>query len=525
MKTRHSKTSTARRTRSVFGLLALFVSFIAAAADPLTERGIDPRILDSMVSDLSAEVGYTRFAEIRVVTDQGEIVDRAIFQFDPSTDYGIDFYAMFETEKPSTGHARHFRRSLENNMRLQHLIRTMDVQYDRESLEVESKDGSKAVILFRYSRFALPQEVAWMRHLQGRIWTDGDRVERIRLELDEGQTYFHERMRVREFETDANFVRLSNGRDVLRDSESTIVGTPFFGAGRETTITVSTTTISFSGSDGEDLTPGGIAAPSGVDPANFDNTVRVNLDRTWPIWGRGARKAGFEVPKPFGAGFLYTDLTTRMDFNSFEINGESQAIEAIFEPNGSGIDVDATSPMIRLDWFPLPFVNVMALVGKAEADGVLLIRTTDLAQLIGLPEVITETIDLTTDMVGVGVTLAAGYKNFFGNITAQVSNSRTEGAGTDSDIVTTTAMVGYFFPRYRMRVMLGAEYFDIENKMKGSIPLPDGNTLDFNIGVETEEWAGRVGVYKEIGSSFEASAMYTFGDDRDGFTLLFGYRF
>ena len=521
----HSQRKATPWTSALLGVLALLASCLAAAADPLTERGIDPRILHSMISDLSAEVSYTRFAEIRVVTDKGEIVDRAIFQFDPSTDYGIDLYARFETERPATGPARHFRRSLENNMRLQHLIRTMDIQYDPASLEVESKEGDKAVILFRYSKFALPQQVAWMRHLQGRIWTDGDRVERIRLELDEGQTYFHERMRVREFETDANFIRLTNGRDVLRDSESRIVGTPFFGAGRETTVTVRTTSIAFAEPDGRDVTPEGVGAPAGVDPADFNNTVRVNLDRTWPIWGRGARKAGFEIPKPFGAGFIYTDLTTKMRFTSFTINGESQAIEAIFDPNGSGIDIEATAPTIRLDWFPLPFVNIMALVGKAEADGVLLIRTTDLAQLVGLPEIITETIDLETDMLGIGVTLAAGYKNFFGNITAQVSNARNEAAGTDSDVATTTAMVGYFFPKYRMRVMAGAEYFDIDNEMVGSIPLGDGNTLDFNIGVETQEWAGRLGVYKEIGSSFEATATYTFGDDRDGITVMFGYRF
>lgn len=155
----------------------------------------------------------------------------------------------------------------------------------------------------------------------------------------------------------------------------------------------------------------------------------------------------------------------------------------------------------------------------------MLINTTDLGQLVGLPEIIEESIEIDTDMYGVGLTVAAGYKNFFGNVTATYFKSVTSDADTDSTIMTITPMVGYFFPDYRLRVLIGAEYFDIENKMVGSIDLGGGNALDFNIGVETEEWAGRIGVYKEFGNSFEGTLTYTYGDDRDGLSAMFGYRF
>lgn len=509
-------------------IMALCIASISASpvvADPLTDRGIDPAILDLMVSDLRADLSYTRFAEIEVVTDEGKLSDRAIIQFDPETDYGIDLYMKFESDRLETGSARQMRRSLENSMRLQHRIRNMEFNYDPSSLVVESQEGSRAVILFRYSMFTLPQQVAWMRHLQGRIWVDGDRPERIRLELDKGRSFFQDGARVTEYETNANFVRLTNGLDVVFDSESRVVTSSLLGAGKERAVTVRTKAVSFTDMDGRDVAPESITLPAGIDLADFDNTVQVHLDRMWPIWGTGARKAGFEVPKAFGVSLMYTNIKTNYEFTSFEIGGESDLIEAIFDPNGSGLDMNAKAPQLRVDWFPFPFINLMAMYGKADAKGDLLVSTTPLGQLLGLPEVIEGVVDTETDLFTVGITLAAGYKNFFGNITAQATNATNSAAGVDADVASVTAMVGYFIPNYRMRVMGGVEYFDEENAMVGSIPLPGGDALDFNIGMDQEAWAGRVGIYKEFGNNWEGNFTYTYGDDREGWTAFFGYRF
>ena len=514
--------------KSFLWMVLLFVSFITsnpAVADPLTERGIDPAILDLMVSDLRADLSYTRFAEIEAETDQGKTSDRAIIQFDPETDYGIDLYMKFETDRPETGSARQMRHSLENNMRLQHRIRNMEFNYDPSSLVVESQEGGKAVILFRYSMFTLPQEIAWMRHLQGRIWVDGNRPERIRLALDEGRSFFQDGGRVTEFETNATFVRLSNGLDVVLDSESRVVSSSLLGAGTERIVTVRTKAVSFTDMEGRDVAPESVTVPAGIDLADFDKIVRVHLDRMWPIWGKGARKAGFEIPKAFGVSLMYTNLETNYDFTNFEINGESDLIEAIFDPNGSGLDMNAKAPQLRVDWFPFPFINLMAMYGKADAKGDLLVRTTPLGQLLGLPEVVEGVVDTETDLFTVGITLAAGYKNFFGNITAQATNATNSDAGVDTDLASVTAMVGYFFPNYRMRVMAGMEYFDEDSSMVGSIPLPGGEALDFNVGMDQEAWAGRVGIYKEFGNNWEGNLTYTYGDDRKGLTAFFGYRF
>ncbi len=514
--------SNLQRTLTRISLALLLLVFVAAdgsaGSNPLTERGIDPAILDLMVSDISQNIRYTRYAEIEITTDEGTISDRALIQFDPATDYGIDLYMKFAGGPPQTAAARKFRRVLENNMRLQHRIRRMDFQVDPKSLTVESQNGSKAVILFRYSKFALPQQVAWMRFLHGRIWVDGDRVERIRVESDEGRSFRLNGQRVTEFTSEARFVRLANGLDVVAENENKSVG-------RNSVVTTRTWSVAFAEPDGDDLTPDTLEIPAGIDLSEFDTTVRVKLDRKWPIFGKGARKLGFEVPKPFGISLMYTDLSTNFDFTSFEINGESAPIEALFSPAGSGIDLGVTYPQVRLDWFPFPFLNLMALAGEVEADGNLFIRTTDLGQLIGLPPVIEETIKVDTATLGVGATAAMGYKNFFGSITATYFVSVTEDANTESTTATLTPQVGYYIPNWRLRILVGVEYLDIENTMEGSIDLGNGQSLDFNIGVETAEWAGRIGLYKEIGNHMELTLSYTYGEDRSGLSTMLGYRF
>lgn len=141
---------------SVSVLLFLLSSLANAQADPLSERGINPKILDVMVTDMSQDLGYTQQADIRILTEQQEFNDRALIFFDPMTDYGIDLYMKFDEGDIDTMAPRKFRKMLENRMRLQHRLKVMEFQYDPKSIEVESQDGDKAVIRFRYSKYALP---------------------------------------------------------------------------------------------------------------------------------------------------------------------------------------------------------------------------------------------------------------------------------------------------------------------------------------------------------------------------------
>ncbi|MFC3615125.1 hypothetical protein ACFORG_15270 [Lutimaribacter marinistellae] len=501
----------------------------ASQADPLTERGIDPKTIELMVSELSTDLRYTRFAEIEVRTAEETLTDRVLIDFDPKTPAGIDLTLKFDKQTPTTASTRRFRRVLESRMRLQHEIRSLNVTYDPDSILLLSSSGPIDIYQFRYSPFGLAQDIAWIRFLQGRIWVNDDRVTRILLTLDEGRTFFHDGTLVSDYRLDVSFARASNGTDVIQNSVNVIVARDLFLGvvpnNQKFVTTVRSTAVSYEDEDGKDVTPRSSAALQGVDLSKFNNPVRVNIDRKFPIFGKQARAAGYEFPKPFGVSLMYTDLTTMLNFTSFEINGVREPIEAIFSPNGSGIDIRAKTPQLRVDWFPFPFLNVMGLIGELEAKGNLKIRTTGLGQLVGLPPVIEEQITINSSVLGGGLTLAGGWRNYFASLTGTAMTTVTEDAGTRSTAYTVTPQVGYYFPRYRLRVMVGADYVKLDNKMVGSIPLPDGTNLDFNIGLEHEEWASRFGIYKQIGNNMELTLTGTYGDTRKGATVMLGYRF
>lgn len=499
-----------------------------ATSDALSERGINPEILDVMVSDLSQNLRYTMLADIRISSESQSSRDRALIIYEPGTDYGIDLYMKFEAGDTKTMAPGKFRKMLENRMKLQHRLKTMEFTYDPSTIEVESQDGDHAVIRFRYQKSALPQPVAWMRFLQGRVWVQGDRVVKIELRSDEGRNFWSDGTHFSHLEMESDFVRVAGGRDLLLNTRSVATGRYYgfnlFSWGEEFSVTFNTKTLSYVDDEGTVLHGTAPEAAERVADLKDAETVRVKLDRTLPIWGKEVRKMGFDLPRPWGLGVLYTDMNTIMDFTSFEINGEQESIEAIFDPNGSGIDVKAKVPQIRADLFVLPFLNVMLLAGTAEATGSLKINTTELGQVVGLPPIIEEDIGLDLTMGGVGLATAVGYKNFFAAVAATYMITLTKGANTESTAISVTPLVGYQFLDYRTRILFGTEWLMFENKMEGNIDLGGGENLDFNIGVESEAWAWRVGIMKEFGTHWEGLASYSWGEDRDGWTFMLGYR-
>jgi len=189
---------------------------------------------------------------------------------------------------------------------------------------------------------------------------------------------------------------------------------------------------------------------------------------------------------------------------------------------------------LRFDAWLLPFWNVYGLLGKTdgEAIGPLQVNLEPVFPVLcGLPgnncQVDTTfDLDYKADVVGVGTTIAGGYKDFFGMIDMNYSEADLDISITDAEATVISARVGWngklgFFTGV---LWVGAMYQDIAQVL--DLPLDVGDDiLLVSIDQETQEPLNYVvGGQWDINRSFSVLAELGFGE-RKSEMLNLTYRF
>ena len=67
-------------------------------SDPLTERGISPRVLDIALFPMSQGIAFEMLVRYRSEGERGPRHERFNMVFDPDTDYGRDLFIQFEDD-------------------------------------------------------------------------------------------------------------------------------------------------------------------------------------------------------------------------------------------------------------------------------------------------------------------------------------------------------------------------------------------------------------------------------------------
>lgn len=80
-------------------------------SDPLTERGISPRVLDIALFPMSQNIAFEMLVAYQASGVRGNARERFRMVYDPNTDYGRDLYIEFENEPLRS--MKEYRRSLE----------------------------------------------------------------------------------------------------------------------------------------------------------------------------------------------------------------------------------------------------------------------------------------------------------------------------------------------------------------------------------------------------------------------------
>ncbi len=267
------------------------------------------------------------------------------------------------------------------------------------------------------------------------------------------------------------------------------------------------------------------------------------VTRKLPIGGEKVREMGFDLPLPFGIGTNLVFMDQGIDLRHIKVG----IGDPVFEVSGlafSDARAHDRANTARLDVWLLPFANIYGIFGyiNGEAELDLDVSTiTSSLPIPGLPPIFEpgKTIDLNIDYNGTtfggGMTLAGGYKNFFGSVDANYTYSNIDvvdgkirtytisprlGLLVDSAAIpgSLALWVGGMYMRYKQTVTDDIDLKELDSR------LPSVE-IDFKLDIENEQpWNFLFGGQWEITKRWQFMAEGGVGDRKQVITGLF-FRF
>ena len=266
-------------------------------------------------------------------------------------------------------------------------------------------------------------------------------------------------------------------------------------------------------------------------PAKAQNAVEP-ITRKLPIWGEKVRAMGYDLPLPFGAGINLVYMDQGLDIRNLKIGfgNANQEVNRVSFSNASAKDKAATA---RLDLWLLPFANIYGIIGyidgKTELDVNLPGITVDVPGFGQVPILDPATLNFDIDYNGTtyggGITLAGGYKNFFGSLDANYTYTDINLVDGDIKTLTISPRLGVLVDPSRIKgsfaFWIGAMYMDYTQTVTDSVNLNELDSslpsveLDFEIDVKNEEhWNFLMGGQWEITKRWQITAEGGVGNRR-----------
>ncbi|EIV8466695.1 hypothetical protein ABMX64_03870 [Vibrio vulnificus] len=423
--------------------------------------------------------------------------------------------------------------------RTEYRLRNYAESFDPSSVRAKEDKNGNVIVSFNYSKYGLPQDIAYFRFLSVDIQIVNGEPKRMVITND--KPFTHHIYNVDTYHQEIRFQKLDSGKLVIASKHTEIVGSskkkPLKVVSTLKPVAIYEDDIGVQVLDEKHLNE--------VSDPRMQETG-VKLDRTFPLMGDMVRRQGIDLPLPFGVSMAYRNQNMNIPFNDFVIDGVR--LNDLFDPEDTVGIVNAESFSIRGDVNILPFWNVFGYVGKINVDanvdaaytgeGGQYLKDKLNDRLPGLGDKFCDglsalcnrgrvnvPIHLEYDLRGVGTTLSVGYREFFASVTGTYSQTRLKGLDDWGDgIYTVQPMLGYQLVDYRTQFFVGAEYQGLDSRMDGRVKTGDIE-FDYDIGVELDEWAFLAGFNKQIGKNYNLTMLYNKGETRDSLTLNLGYRF
>ncbi len=210
--------------------------------------------------------------------------------------------------------------------------------------------------------------------------------------------------------------------------------------------------------------------------------------RILPIFGEQAREKGYALPLPFGLGItgLVQQQAPKIEELKFGIGTATD--KPGISINGS--KVTSASLLARGDVWLFPFLNLYGFGGMIRGNADISVNVDAFSTGGQNFDAFKFNIegDYTGATGGVGMTLAGGYKEFFGTIDANHAKSRLDFLDGKIDVTTVTPRVGMRIESERYgkgSFWAGIMYIDLRERLHGSVDVnlvgPGSRTLAYDL--------------------------------------------
>ena len=203
------------------------------------------------------------------------------------------------------------------------------------------------------------------------------------------------------------------------------------------------------------------------------------ITQALPIFGKQAREQGYTLPLPFGVGtsFMVMRQTNKISDFRLVVDGTEVPYDVKFY-NAVSTDFNAT---FRPDIWIFPFMNVYGVLGYTSGSikpNVLIPGLSATLPNLGDVEIIeafelNDLIEYKGSTMGLGTTLAGGFKSYFFTLDYNYTWSNMDVIPTTVKVQTITPRVGILLEGFKTlgtgTLWIGARYVDINQEVTDQI--------------------------------------------------------
>ncbi|MGC9461828.1 hypothetical protein, partial [Vibrio genomosp. F10] len=321
------------------------------------QYGIDDELpklgLSSLVQGEHLVEHATRFVQVG-----DEVSELSVFLIkNTDTKGNIDLRVKYNADE--LANEKNMINEIENYTRTEYRLRNYAQSYDPKSVSATERDDGVVEVKFNYSKYGLPQDIAYFRFLTVTIEVKDSKP--LKMTITNSKPFQHGKYALDSYQQTITFAELASGKVIIakKDIEAT-------GSLKNKSVKMHSTIEPVAFYE-DDL---GVSVLNEARLAEVSDPrvreVQVKLDSVFPLMGDMVRRQGIDIPLPYGVSVAYRNQNMDFGFTDFNVMGTD--LNDLFDATESIGSVKAESLSIRGDVNILPFWNVFGVVGKVNVD-------------------------------------------------------------------------------------------------------------------------------------------------------------